>query len=256
MMVMYMVKMIVTDLDDTLLNDACKISTYSQAIIENVQKKGILFIIATARSFPAAAVAIKDINPDWGIYNNGALAISKVSNRMEVPITTTIANCFLTELVNDIEVKTIKVSAMQNEYASQRGLKKNGIFYKYTDFNLGLDEDVYKIMVKTTMGFTPQFYATKYNLKCYLTRDQETYVYVNKYVDKMSMIQRIAQQEQIPVEQIVAFGDDVNDIKMLEGCGVGIAMMNALPTLYNVAEQVCGSNKDDGVAHWIEYNVL
>ena len=58
------------------------------------------------------------------------------------------------------------------------------------------------------------------------------------------------------IEQIVAFGDDVNDIKMLEGCGVGVAVSNALPTLYNVAAQICGSNKNDGVAHWIEYNVL
>ena len=43
---------------------------------------------------------------------------------------------------------------------------------------------------------------------------------------------------------------------MLEGCGVGVAVSNALPTLYNVAAQICGSNKNDGVAHWIEYNVL
>lgn len=251
-----MVKMIVTDLDDTLLNDERKISAYSRSIITSVQNKGILFIIATARSFPAAAVAIKDINPDWGIYNNGALAISKVSNRVAVPITATVANCLLTELVNDIKVKTIKVSAVQNEYASKIGLKKNGISYKYTDFNSGLNEDVYKIMVKTAIGFTPQFYATKYDLKCYLTRDQATYVYVNKCADKMSAIQMVAEQEQIPIEQIVAFGDDVNDIKMLEGCGVGVAVSNALPTLYNVAVQICGSNKNDGVAHWIEYNVL
>lgn len=115
--------MIVTDLDDTLLMMNAKFQ-HIHAQLSQVYKTRNLFIIATARSFPAAAVAIKDINPDWGIYNNGALAISKVSNRVAVPITATVANCLLTELVNDIKVKTIKVSAVQNEYASKIGLKK------------------------------------------------------------------------------------------------------------------------------------
>ena len=254
--VMYMIKMIVTDLDDTLLNDKQKISSYSRSIIKRVQKKGILFVIATARSFPAAAVSVKSINPDWCIYNNGALTIAKTFKKVAVPITATIANKFLHELTKDINVKTIKVSTAKNEYASKPGIIKNDISYKYADFNSGLNEEVYKIMVKTVIGFIPQAYANKYNLKYYLMKDQETYVYINEYVDKMKAIQMIATKEQVSIEQIVSFGDDINDMKMLEDCGVGVAVKNAIPSLFSVATEVCGSNKEDGVAHWIEDNIL
>ena len=56
----------------------------------------------------------------------------------------------------------------------------------------------------------------------------------------------------VPASQIVAFGDDFNDIGMLKVCGTGIAMDNAIEEVKNAADQVCDSNEADGVAKWME----
>lgn len=56
--------------------------------------------------------------------------------------------------------------------------------------------------------------------------------------------------------KIAAFGDDYNDIDMLQSCGIGIAMDNALPEVKAAADQICGSNEQDGVARWIADNLL
>ena len=56
--------------------------------------------------------------------------------------------------------------------------------------------------------------------------------------------------------QIAAFGDDFNDIGMLKLCGKGIAMKNAIPEVQQVADGVCKSNEEDGVANWIKENLL
>jgi len=56
--------------------------------------------------------------------------------------------------------------------------------------------------------------------------------------------------------EVVAFGDDYNDVEMLSGCGVGVAMSNAIDECKAVTGYICGDCDDDGVAHWIIDHVL
>ncbi|MCF0246315.1 MAG: HAD hydrolase family protein, partial [Ileibacterium sp.] len=53
----------------------------------------------------------------------------------------------------------------------------------------------------------------------------------------------------------MTFGNDNNDKEMLEGC-VGVAMGNALPEIKEAARYVTGSNREDGVARFLEKHVL
>jgi Cof subfamily protein (haloacid dehalogenase superfamily) len=52
--------------------------------------------------------------------------------------------------------------------------------------------------------------------------------------------------------EVVAFGDDVNDVEMVQECGLGVAMSNAVPEVKAVADCVTGSNDEDGVAVVLE----
>ena len=53
-------------------------------------------------------------------------------------------------------------------------------------------------------------------------------------------------------DSIIAFGDDYADIGMLELCGTGVAMGNAIDEVKNKADIVIGSNDEDGIADFIE----
>jgi hypothetical protein len=48
----------------------------------------------------------------------------------------------------------------------------------------------------------------------------------------------------------------LNDIDLLEYAGVGIAMGNALEKVKAVADHICDTNENDGLAKWIEENLL
>lgn len=50
----------------------------------------------------------------------------------------------------------------------------------------------------------------------------------------------------------VCFGDDKNDIEMLQMCGTGVAVSNAVMQVKEYADCITLSNDEDGVAHWIE----
>ncbi len=56
----------------------------------------------------------------------------------------------------------------------------------------------------------------------------------------------------IGADQALAFGDDANDVPMLEAAGLGVAMGNAAPAVRRAADQVCLTNAEDGVARYLE----
>ena len=53
-------------------------------------------------------------------------------------------------------------------------------------------------------------------------------------------------------EDVVAFGDDVNDVEMVAEAGLGVAMANAVPEVKAAADRITVSNEEDGVAVVLE----
>jgi hypothetical protein len=93
----------------------------------------------------------------------------------------------------------------------------------------------------------------------------ELYMYIS--VDKLVMVMQkeatkakavaaLANHWGIDKKDIAAFGDDTNDIDLLNYAGVGIAMGNALPEVKSAADMVCKNNDEDGLAEWVEEFIL
>ena len=57
-------------------------------------------------------------------------------------------------------------------------------------------------------------------------------------------------------EELIAFGDNYNDITMIGYAGMGVAMGNAEPEVKRIANCVCETNDEDGVAKTIEQMIL
>jgi hydroxymethylpyrimidine pyrophosphatase-like HAD family hydrolase len=74
--------------------------------------------------------------------------------------------------------------------------------------------------------------------------------------DKMNGVGALSAYFDIPAENIAAFGDDYSDIAMIRGCGMGVAVANAIEEVRNAADYICGDNDGDGVANWLWANVL
>ena len=71
-------------------------------------------------------------------------------------------------------------------------------------------------------------------------------------VSKWEGISFIARRNNIDASQIIAVGDDMNDLQMIRHSGLGVAMGNAKPMLKEAADLVIGANQDDGLAIFIE----
>lgn len=70
-------------------------------------------------------------------------------------------------------------------------------------------------------------------------------------VNKWEGVLHIARRHNIDPARIVAIGDDVNDLPMIRNAGLGVAMGNARPQVLAAAQRVIGSNRDDGLAAFL-----
>lgn len=75
-------------------------------------------------------------------------------------------------------------------------------------------------------------------------------------VSKGSAMTRLAARLGIPLGQTLALGDGVNDVSMLRAAGIGVAMAGAPPAVVRAASYTTGSNAEDGAAQAIERFIL
>lgn len=75
-------------------------------------------------------------------------------------------------------------------------------------------------------------------------------------VTKATALAALCDEREISSQQVVAFGDARNDLAMLTWAGVGVAMADAHPSVIAAADEVTGTNAEDGVAAWIERHLL
>lgn len=71
-------------------------------------------------------------------------------------------------------------------------------------------------------------------------------------VNKWAGLLHVARHHGIEPEQIIAIGDDLNDLAMIENAGLGVAMGNARPEVLAIADRVIGSNAEEGLAAFLE----
>ena len=70
-------------------------------------------------------------------------------------------------------------------------------------------------------------------------------------VNKWAGVERVALSHGIDRRDVVAIGDDMNDLHLIEGAGVGVAMGNAKEPVKAIADLIIGTNADDGLATFL-----
>ena len=93
-------------------------------------------------------------------------------------------------------------------------------------------------------------FQTNYAKKLYVTQTQPEYIeFMNPTVTKGRALTALANQVNIPMNTVVAFGDSYNDESLLKTAGFGIAMANAVPPIRAcAADHITTTNDDNGVA--------
>lgn len=259
--------MIAIDLDGTTLNNESKLTDLTISTLRQLDEMGHLVIIVTGRPYRTSKHLYQQLNIQNGLINfNGALchfpgrphwqptyheeldreiAFELFANQDTLDIDLLMAegrNQLYSTSMNMPDspydplehrkaTKLTRESLIDNPTAltifsapEKHQLIENNIMNRYGDY----------VSVRTWGGPLPVLEV------------------VRAGINKAVSVDHLAQFYHIPNKNILAFGDENNDLEMLQYAGLGVAMKNATEEVKGVADTVTNlTNHEDGLAHFL-----
>lgn len=284
-----MYKLIVIDLDGTMLNQYGIVTEKTKEAIAKAQQCGIEVIIASGRPIDSIKTIAKEIKSEkYFISGNGAI-IYDVANA-QIIYENILKKQKALEIIKICEENSIYYNIYTDKEIVAKSLQCNVLYYHKENANKNDDnkthikivDNVYDYIankdekvVKITVCDNNQaiFNSILKKLKeineievlevSHMSRKlikQGTeevpieYFYTEisaKNVDKWNAIEFLKEKMNIKTEEIIAIGDNINDKNMIANAGLGIAMAQSHPAIKEVANHITASNLEEGVAQSI-----
>ena len=270
------IRLLAVDIDGTLLSSQFRISQTDIDALREANARGVEVILVTGRRHTFALPMAQQLGFDlWLITSNGAVTRSlsgESFHRDLLPVSTCRQLCSVMRefrgnmvVTFDKETKGALVLERLDELnqSIQRWLEKN---IQYIDFVVPLENaltadpiqamfcgtlermrEALGTLEQSGLGDKVTILRTEYPL-----RDLTIVDVLNAGCSKGHAVARWAEHRRIPREQVMAIGDNYNDVEMLAFAGVPFIMGNACEELKGRGWAVTCSNDENGVAAAIE----
>ncbi|MGL1890464.1 MAG: Cof-type HAD-IIB family hydrolase [Spirochaetaceae bacterium] len=256
-------KLIALDLDGTLLDSKGSISNFTANILKELELKGVKIVIATGRSYSSLKPKIHILKLEYPVIcYNGAMIrdgktdeiihdsnlpediakdLIKVSRRDNITLVSYINGDFY------YEKETIETQKYA-ELTGLSGIKVNFDKLKQLSFTKCILIDEHQTLINLEKEFIPKF-----NKVGYIAFSKPTFLeFMDISASKAKALDSVAKTYGIKQHEIIAFGDGLNDLEMLEYAGKGIVMKNGFQSLKDKFENSDFTNDQDGVAKYME----
>ncbi|HOJ09078.1 MAG TPA: Cof-type HAD-IIB family hydrolase [Clostridiales bacterium] len=267
-------KLLAVDIDGTLLDSKGNLTHETIKAINLGIEKGMIFTISTGRPIQGLKSLIEKLELTHDlpfITYNGAMVIMWKSKDI-------LFECSLNneDAMNIIELgkklgTTVMVWTDNKLYASELSDKA----YKYSSIStvtpllLGNDRDsiektiakgVTKILwydeVETINRYLNEVSGYLSENVNFHTSQPYFLEFVDKRASKAKAMEKLGEHFNINIREMIAVGDGLNDLSMIEYAGLGVAMENANDAVKEKADYITLSNDEDGVAHVIYKYIL
>jgi len=268
------IKVIIMDVDGTLFNSKKAITVKTKEALLKAQRNGVKLILASGRPTKGLQKLGNELEMDQhhGLFvaYNGSRVIDYESREtlFNEPLSIAEGKAVLEHLkkfdvypmidkdnymyVNNVYADPIRWNGeLINiiEYESRNG---GYLLCEKKDLSEFLDYKVNKILTAGDPFYLQDHYKEmmapfKETLSCMFTADFY-FEYTAKGIDKAKALDTVLKPMGFAQDQMIGFGDGMNDISMIQYVGIGVAMGNAVQELKNVAQYVTASNDEDGIA--------
>lgn len=282
-----MVQIIASDMDGTLLNDKMVISKRNAAAVKEAQKQGVQFIVSTGRAYDEVKPLITEAGFNCPMITlNGAFVLDEEGKEISAaPIPDSIAKKIMLTLKKNglyFEVITAKGVCSDNKakrienFAELLASISPDTPYKlavtlasarmelmninYVDNYMDLVDDP-KTVIGKIVVFSPEGQKVLGPIKDELSKNDNLVItssgpgnieinHVN--AQKGVALQAYADSLNIPMDNVMAIGDNNNDVSMLKAAGISYAMGNGSDEVKMLAKYVTAPNTEDGAGIAIE----
>lgn len=263
------IKVVVSDLDGTLLNPQHKISDYTKSIFQELHNQNYLIVVATGRHHLDAMAIIETLEvPVYLVSSNGARIHSP--EKKELFSFNLNSDIVKTALSVDIDPEITVVLFKENVWLTNKLSEKLNAFQAELKYHPELVD--YKML--EDFGAIKIFFAHDNHEKLVVLKDAilakssndlhhafslpTCLEFMDKSIDKAVAIMKVLEKEGFSLEEAVSFGDGFNDVQMLSTSGKGLIMGNAPALLKETLPdlEIIKTNAEDGVAKYISSKIL
>jgi Cof subfamily protein (haloacid dehalogenase superfamily) len=269
--------MIAIDLDGTLLSPGGEVTPRTKAAVQRALRSGLLVCFATGRNFIESQTVLDAVSHyDSAVFVGGAMVID---TRQRITLHRTLMEPQLArELCDFFESHGHAAMALQDhgtadfDYLISQGVNldhstrrwlavtPNRVAYR-ADLRHHSHEHTMRISMVASVDESRRVHAELVGQFGERITSHPIYVQsvgsmlievFDPAVNKWEGIMHIARRHGVEPREIIAIGDDVNDIPMIRNAGLGVAMGNAQPELLEIADVVIARNGEDGLAKFLE----
>jgi len=265
-------RIVFSDIDGTLLNSERELSNLTISEIKRIKDK--IPVILISSRMPSAMTHLQKqleiTNQPLICYNGGLIIIDK-----KVVHSTCIPTDIIEELHEFNKNQDIHISLYHNDdwyvpemdYWANREANNTKVIPSVKPTKEVIQKwktekkGAHKIMCMGDEKYIDQafvFLKNTFAEHLHLYRSKPTYIEVaHKNISKLTAIDILLDTHfNIPISDALAFGDNYNDIEMLKAVGMGVAVANAKPETLKIADTVTLEGKEDGVATYIQENIV
>jgi hypothetical protein len=261
-------KMLVVDMDDTLLKDDHTISDENKEMLFKAQEKGVHVILASGRPTPAMVAYAKELKLDnsYMISYNGAVITDLKENKVIFERTLSQEQIYelyeyslkrKTHIITYIDGKV--VSETSSEYIDIElyisGLAHN----KVLDFRAAVTSSAVKCVLLEEPSYLREVEKDLKLAMPHLSVSMSKPFFLEvaqNGIDKAASIKIVAEKLGVHQSEIIAVGNAGNDLTMIEYAGLGVWVDNVDPDLRDRGDVIVASNNDHGVAEVVRRFIL
>lgn len=242
------IKLVALDMDGTLLNDEMEVSKENERAIKEAIHQGVHVVLATGRPITMVESFSKQLNlPSYLVTVNGGQIWTVDFELLDQYHLATEDIEMMWNVVNDIGDFYIWMVSSNNVYVNE----KPEDFYeeKWLKFGCQTDELDQLQKVKEKLA--------SYKDRLEVTNSYPDNIEVNPIgINKRTALEKVCKKLNITMDNVMAVGDSLNDQRMIEAAGIGVAVGNAQKIIKEIADVTVETNNEHGVARAIERYVL
>lgn len=260
------IRLVATDLDGTLLRSGGTLSEYSRAVLQRAQAGGIRLVLVTGRPVRLVRELALSLALDGvAICGNGAVLYDAGQDQIleQFPLTAEVTREVIVRLRRGFPDVAFAVESgleVAREAAYVRHSKKLVDATEVADALELCARGASKLIALHPGMPADEFVARARELiaeLCHVTHAGAPFIEISAAgVTKAWALARYCERQGISAAEVLAFGDMPNDLPMLEWAAHSVAVANAHQTVLDAARYRTASNEDDGVARFIEREVL
>lgn len=241
------IRLVALDMDGTLLNEDQEISKANQEAITKARENGVHVVLSTGRPFIHVEEYARSLELNSFIITvNGGEIWDSNGNLLERNLLQVEEIKMMWDLKNRHQTKFWALTVekvFREDFPEETALNE----HQWLKFGFDVeDDDVRNTIVQE---------LNKHKLQ--VTNSSLTNLEVNPYgISKANALEKVCKRIGITMDNVMAVGDSLNDIAMIESAGIGVAMGNAQETVKKAADWVTSTNNEDGVAKAILQWVL